>query len=113
MRSEGSRRLGALDITNRQIASRLGVSAAIVSAWISGERTPGPEKVLALKRAFGIPVTTWPRREDELLREVFAEWLAELVGDVLAAAGSDALLQIAAAQEARIRTDDPEPDHRE
>lgn len=83
MRSEGSRLLGAVDMTQRQIASRLGVGRATVAMWISGQRVPDFDNRRAMHSAFGIPLTSWPD-EWALVRDVLVRTLAEKAPDLLA-----------------------------
>lgn len=76
MRSEGSRLLGAVEMTQKQIAIRIGVSRATVAHWISGRHVPERDHRDALRSAFKIPVEAWP---DEWLaiRDVIVRKLAE------------------------------------
>jgi transcriptional regulator with XRE-family HTH domain len=82
VRSEGSRLLGALNMTQRQIAARIGVSLSTVCAWISGQRIPNEAHRRGLRAAFGIPLTAWP---DELatVREVIVRRLVAAAPEVL------------------------------
>lgn len=76
MRSEGSRLLGAVDMTQRQIAGRIGVGRATVAMWISGQRVPDRDNRRALLAAFSIPPTAWPG-EWTLVRDILVRTLAE------------------------------------
>ena len=69
-RSDGSRLLGALEMTQLEIGRRVGVSRATVAMWIAGERVPNHDHRLALVAAFRIPLAAWPRdpRDEELER---------------------------------------------
>ncbi len=99
MRSDGSRALGAVNMTQRQIASRLGVSCATVARWTSGERVPDEQHRKSLRLAFGIAAEAWPdttgaaslRRLIREAREVHAE-----IVEVLADRWPDALEAVAA-----------------
>lgn len=83
MRSEGSRLLGAVDMKQRQIASRIGVNCATVARWISGERIPNEAHRIALHAAFRIPIEAWPD-EWALVRSVVVRTLADKAPDLLA-----------------------------
>lgn len=83
MRSEGSRLLGAVDLTQKQIASRVGVSRATVAMWISGQRVPSPDHRATLRSAFKIPVEAWPD-EWVLVRDIVVRTLATKAPDLLA-----------------------------
>ena len=83
MRSEGSRLLGVVDMTQRQIAGRIGVSRATVAMWISGQRVPDRDHQNALLAAFAIPTTAWPG-EWTLVRDILVRTLAEKAPHVLA-----------------------------
>lgn len=74
MRSEGSRLLGAVELTREIIAARLRVKHASVSMWISGTRIPNREHREAMRVAFGIPIEAWPPTspEEAQLRELRA-----------------------------------------
>lgn len=82
MRSEGSKRLAALDMTQREIAARVGVSQQTVGMWQSGQRVPGETNRTALFRAFGIPVHAWP---DDwiLIRDTIIRKLADKAPELL------------------------------
>lgn len=43
-------------LTARQLAMRLGVSSAAVSAWERGISTPSPSRIRELAEFFGLPV---------------------------------------------------------
>lgn len=83
MRSEGSRLLGAVDLTQKQIASRVGVSRATVAMWISGQRVPSPDHRTTLRSAFKIPVEAWPD-EWVLVRDIVVRTLATKAPELLA-----------------------------
>lgn len=74
MRSEGSRLLGALDVTQRDIARRVGAGRATVARWASGQCVPSGSNREALRRAFGIPVDAWPN-EWVLVRDIVVRTL--------------------------------------
>jgi transcriptional regulator with XRE-family HTH domain len=86
MRSDGSRALGAVDATQKQIGARIGVSRATVAMWIRGDRVPDEGHRRALRAAFGIHPEAWPdttcavslRRLVREAHEVQAEIVAEL-----------------------------------
>ena len=82
MRSEGSRLLGLVQATRRQVATRIGVSPATVSYWISGQRVPEPDHRRAMLAAYRIPVSAWPN-EWQIVRDLLVEKLAERAPDVL------------------------------
>lgn len=83
MRSEGSRLLGAVDMTQIQIARRIGVSRATVAMWISGARVPSEAHRATLRAAFKIPIEAWPD-EWALVRDVVVRTLATKAPDLLA-----------------------------
>jgi transcriptional regulator with XRE-family HTH domain len=60
MRSEGSRLLGAVEMTQAEIAVRVGVRQPTIAAWISGQHAPKPKYRKILRVAFGIPLEAWP-----------------------------------------------------
>jgi transcriptional regulator with XRE-family HTH domain len=60
VRSEGSRLLGAVEMTQIEIARRVGVRQPTVAGWISGEHTPKPKFRKTMQVAFGIPFSAWP-----------------------------------------------------
>jgi transcriptional regulator with XRE-family HTH domain len=76
VRSEGSRLLGAVEMTQKQIAVRVGVSRATVAMWIRGERVPNEDHRDALRMAFRIPIEAWPD-EWALVRNTIVRTLAE------------------------------------
>ena len=82
MRSEGSKRLTALDMTQRQIATRIGVSRATVAMWASGQRVPDEDHRKALFAAIGFPVHAWPD-EWALVRDVIIAKLVAKAPDLL------------------------------
>jgi len=62
--------LGALDMTQAEIARRIGVRQPTIAGWISGQHVPKPHHRRALRDAFGIPFEAWPAdAEAEELRE--------------------------------------------
>lgn len=81
--------LGAVDMTQRQIAGRLGVGRATVAMWISGQRVPDQDNRQAMQAAFGIPPDAWPG-EWTIVRDVIVRTLAakaphlleEIVGEL-------------------------------
>lgn len=75
MRSEGSKRLAALDMTQREIAARIGVKQWSVGRWISGQCVPSEENQRAMHAAFGIPESCWPNEWPEV-RDVIVRILA-------------------------------------
>ncbi len=83
MRSEGSRLLGAVDMTQIQIARRVGVSRATVAMWISGQRVPSEDHRKALRSAYGIPLHAWPD-EWAAIRDVIVRKLGERAPELLA-----------------------------
>jgi hypothetical protein len=83
MRSEGSRLLGAVDMTRRAAGHRIGVSHETIGCWISGKRVPKPEHRRALRAAFGIPEDAWPD-EWAVVREIVVRLLAEKDRSLLA-----------------------------
>jgi transcriptional regulator with XRE-family HTH domain len=82
MRSVGSRQLGAVNMTQRQIAARIGVSLSTVCSWISGQRIPNEAHRRAMRAAFGIPLQAWP---DDLaaVRHVIIRRLAAAAPELL------------------------------
>lgn len=91
MRSEGSKLLAAVEFTQREIATRIGVSQATVAMWISGDRVPSKDHRNAIAAAFGIRVTAWPRdsaastsSDWKLVCDVIVRKLAERAPDLLA-----------------------------
>jgi transcriptional regulator with XRE-family HTH domain len=82
MRSEGSRLLGAVEMTQKQIAIRLGVSRATVAMWIRGDRVPNEEHRASLRLAFRIPVESWPD-EWTKVRDIVVRKLTEKAPDLL------------------------------
>lgn len=82
MRSEGSRLLGAVNMTHRQIASRLGVGRATVARWVSGQSVPTGQHRRAMQAAFGIPMQAWPD-EWTIVRDTVVCKLAERAPELL------------------------------
>lgn len=82
MRSEGARLLGSLGVTQKVIASRVGVSQATVARWISGKRDPSPEHRRILASAYRIPVAAWPD-EWGAIRDLIVRKLAARAPDLL------------------------------
>jgi transcriptional regulator with XRE-family HTH domain len=82
MRSEGSRLLGVVDMTHRQIASRLGVGRATVARWVSGQSVPTEQHRRAMQAAFGIPMHAWPD-EWPIVRDVIVQKLSAKAPDLL------------------------------
>lgn len=64
MRSEGSRLLGAVDLTQIEIARRVGVRQPTVAGWIAGQYVPKPKFRKAMQSAFGIPFAAWPVNDE-------------------------------------------------
>lgn len=73
-------------MTQKQIASRVGVSRATVAMWVRGDRVPVEKHRRALRAAFGISPEAWPdttcvnalQRIIREAHEVHAEIVAEL-----------------------------------
>lgn len=86
MRSEGSKRLAALDMTQRQIAARLGVGQSTVAKWIRGECVPIEKHQAAMLAAFAIPIKAWPNEWmsvcDVIIRKL-AERAPELLQEII------------------------------
>jgi transcriptional regulator with XRE-family HTH domain len=82
MRSEGSKRLAGVDKTQREIASRIGVTQATVARWISGQKTPNLDHRRAMYLAFRIPVASWPDQWT-IVRDIVVETLAAEAPDLL------------------------------
>lgn len=59
-RSEGSRLLGAVAMTQVEKARRVGVRQPTIAGWTSGQRIPRPKFRKAMQLAFGIPFAAWP-----------------------------------------------------
>jgi len=85
MRSEGSRLLGAVtsEMTQLQVARRVGVSRVTVAKWISGDRVPNEDHRRVLRSAFRIPVESWPD-EWATVRDIVVRKLAEKAPHLLA-----------------------------
>jgi len=52
-------RLEELGLSQADLGTRLAVSPASVSRWLSGERTPLLEMAFLIQRQFGIPADSW------------------------------------------------------
>lgn len=86
MRSEGARLLSKIELTQRQIASRLGVSRATVAMWISGQRVPSAVHRTAMRAAFGIAMSSWPNATESdwpATREEIIRVIKERSPDIL------------------------------
>ncbi len=83
VRNDGQRRLLALGLTVRDIASRVGASVSTVHAWMSAASTPGYETAEKLEQTLGIPRHAWEVQPDYVgaLRDA-----VRALDDVLAAA---------------------------
>jgi len=51
--------LASLDMSQSELALRLGVRRSTVCRWLSGERKPSLEMALRLKAVLGISPDTW------------------------------------------------------
>ena len=60
-RTEGERRLRAVDESTSQVAARLGKSKQTVSCWRRGTKLPSPASRALLEEAYGIERTAWDR----------------------------------------------------
>lgn len=60
MRSEGSKLLAAIGMTQREKASRIGVNQGTIARWESGDALPSERNQRALESAFAIPLSSWP-----------------------------------------------------
>lgn len=46
-------------VTQEDIANKLGVTQQAVSAWVHGGSRPSLERMMLLERLFGIPIQSW------------------------------------------------------
>lgn len=89
MRSEGARLLGQLEVTQKVVAMRLGVSRSLVARWVAGHLVPTPKHRRLLESTYQIPVTAWPDEwvtvRDVIVRKLAARapaLLAEIVEEL-------------------------------
>lgn len=62
-RTEGQRKLLVVShkYTQKAVARKCGVSQAVISKWISGDRTPSYENRIMLADKYGIDLDAWER----------------------------------------------------
>jgi hypothetical protein len=63
-RTEGQRRLLAVDLAVRKLAEQLRVSPGLLSEWRAGAKLPGPKWRGRLEAELAIPATSWTRRPE-------------------------------------------------
>lgn len=89
--TEGQRLLRLVDGSLQTIATRLGVSKALVGFWRTGKKLPAPEMRRTLATLYSIPADAWDARTQADVRDLAPAALAMVA--VTNRAGAEGMLQ--------------------